>query len=196
MEGVARVSAPPRTAARVALAFSALALGSCISQPILISFPTDANWHFEYHDAVGEYLGFGKAKLSFQPESRSFVMTIVENAFGDTATLYGTVGEAQQGATRVPFTAVGTWFTGERFGFAGDFNLEMNRILDCSAAWLETERQAIGASLSVLDACRAAIAGAADPDVEAIRARIAGARKLGSLFQERVFTIRARRSSD
>lgn len=185
----------PRIGACLSLALAGLALGACISQPIVISYPADANWHFEYHDAVGEYLGYGKAKLSFQPESRSFVMTIGENAFGDEAMLRGTVGEARQGATRVPFTAGGTWFNGERFGFAGDFNLEMNRILDCSVAWQESERTALGASLGVLSACRAAVAS---PPVDAgeLERRIATARKLGEMFLERAFTFRAQRAAD
>lgn len=120
----------------VLLATVALLVAGCpISQEIIVEFPLNANWSFEYYDALGEYLGFGKAVVEFNEEDGSFKMTITENAFGDQAIIVGDIWRRKATAQSIPFRATGTWFTGEEFRFEGAFDGQLQGILHCSVAY-------------------------------------------------------------
>lgn len=105
---------------------AALLLGGClVSQPIVVRFPRDAAWSFAYHDALGEALGGGRAKLTVEPGPKgdappSLQIVLTEEAFGDQARFRGTLGpESKDHPGWHPFTAQGTWFDGRPFAVKG-----------------------------------------------------------------------------
>ena len=176
------------------LAFALFIDGCVISQRIIVKFPDDADWRVDYFDAAGEYLGFGKATVTFNQEERSFSMSIVENAFGDTAKIDGVVEAVEAGANLVPFSGKGRWFSEESFHFEGDFDSNMSRIYGCSLACLRIKRPEYDELANALGVCRQALAvSGVAADADAGHKSPVG-RKLGKEYMDLVYTFGARKS--
>jgi hypothetical protein len=143
-----------KAAALVALAMVSVLTGCPISQEIKIKFPRNANWHFEYNDAVGEDLGFGKAEFDVDLDARAFTMTITENAFGDKAEIRGLFIDSADDAGRIPFDAKGKWFDGESYRMTGAFNDRLTGTLNCAIAYKESIHERIGGLRVDFEACR------------------------------------------
>ncbi len=114
-------------------------ISSCItSQEIVIDYPEDANWVFSYFDAGGIHIGDGKAQIEFESTENKFILTLTEEAFGDTATINGIIGEYNQDTNSYYFTGDGEWFLGEKFKYIGEFNSDFTVIYDGSVAYSDT----------------------------------------------------------
>ena len=171
-----------------------LASSCAVSQPIVVVFPSEADWHFEYSDAMGVHLGFGKAQVGFYQDGGSFTINVTESAFGDTARLSGDLsaigseGQALPLQGSLPFRARGTWFTGERFVFEGAFDRQLSRILDCSVAYLDSHDCTIAAFARSLEEVRRQMATQSSPRRQKTCAAV---RSLGEDYLEQVFTWQA-----
>jgi len=128
---------PARFLPAVMLIISAPVLACCaVSQEIVVEFPQDADWHFEYYDTLGERIGFGKALVAFGEKRETFKMTVTENAFGDQAALTGTVLWEEATGQALPFRADGVWFSGEEFRFEGAFNRTLTGVSGCAVGYV------------------------------------------------------------
>ena len=151
-----------KAAPLVTLAVVLVVAGCPISQEIKVKFPKDANWHFDYNDAVGEYLGFGKAEFSVDMNEGSFTMTITENAFGDKAVMRGWLIDSADTVGRIPFEARGKWFDGEDYRMEGAFNDRLTGTLNCAIACKESIYERIDGLRIDFEACRVQVSGGSD----------------------------------
>ncbi len=119
------------------VALFATGLSGCPrSQPITVEFPANADWEFEYFDASGEQLGFGRAVVGVDADGHGFTMNITENAFGDRAVIHGMIHDEATEAG-IPFTARGNWFMGEPYRFSGNMRTDLTGMNGCALAYPE-----------------------------------------------------------
>ncbi len=129
--------------------------GCPISQPIIITFPADAAWTFQYRDALGEELGGGKASVSLTDDGSRLTAQFTEAAFGDRARLQAEVLTAwTQANPWVPFRGSGTWFTGEAFTFSGCIDPRAGVVAPGAVAYLTTEFPRLSVHPLVKEPCK------------------------------------------
>ena len=132
-----------------ALALTPALAGCPISQPIVVTFPADADWTFTYRDALGEQLGAGKAKVALMSTRVHLNILFTEAAFGDHARMAGELTRAPSKERRwTPFTGTGRWFSGEDFSFAGCMDLSGGEVAAGAVAY---RKEASGALKDLLE---------------------------------------------
>lgn len=112
----------------------AMFLACVTSQEIIISYPENAGWNFNYYDSSNTNLGDGKANITVNKDNNSFTITLTESAFGDTASFNGVLEPIKRGYP-TSFKGEGEWFLGERFNIEGTFNKDFTAIIDGSVAY-------------------------------------------------------------
>ncbi|MFW5800322.1 MAG: hypothetical protein ACOCV8_05870 [Spirochaetota bacterium] len=133
---------------------------SCVtSEEIIISYPEEADWHFEYYDAIGEYIGEGKAVMEYDSDTNQFIFTIKESVFGDEAVINGQImnEEITEDTDLLSFNGTGNWFMQDNFAFTGTFELSENsptKIYDGSAAYSQDIKNEISDLLKELKTYR------------------------------------------
>ena len=123
------------------------------AQPIVVTFPQDATWTFTHADALGEKLGHGKAKVTFDPGRGLFSMALTEQAFGDRATLSGKLPREADDHGNRRFDARGAWFDGRRFRFVGCFDGALTAVRPGAVAVVESDHQRLRSLPALADPC-------------------------------------------
>ncbi len=125
-------------AAAAVLAMAAMLGGCVVSQPIVVTYPPDAEWSFTYRDALGESLGGGKASVKISPDKARITITLTEEAFGDSARFEGRMSCPPDAARPgwAVFRATGRWFSGEAFVVSGCVHRQRGIIAPGAAAYL------------------------------------------------------------
>ncbi len=115
-----------------------IVLFSCVhSEEIVVTFPQNADWQFEYFDSLGISIGGGVAIIDYNFDVSSFTMTLTESSFGDKAVINGFIDSSYYESDFIPFTAEGKWFQGQDFVIEGHFKTdsEYTEIYDGTIAY-------------------------------------------------------------